>query len=416
MDVAAQNASAMADVASALDRLLRIEGERLAQAQAQESAARRQAEAERALAEGRERAAAPMRRMAEAQQQMMQRSQEAASAITGAGNVLANVLSGKLVSAFQGLVGMVQSLAQTSAARLAGAAKSVAGGGAGGGGGGGGGGGVGGLVRMAAAAGPAGAALAAVAGAAGAAYGTLTKLAGAAMPGTATALNQAFEYLQATIGVHLIPHMVALGASVVFAADLLKDTLGDSAKKTADSGGLLRGVLIGLVKAGLQAIVWIEKLVQSIAWAILKLSEVVSHVLSWIFKKLRMKETAASFEQGAEKINTKAPKVWKMSMPSDWIANKVADAAPGVSVGGKSIGERWDSAVAKFANTSMMAGQKSGFEGVDSAYKRIQEAGVGLSPLEQEKLDLNRKATGYLAQIANSNSGIERKTGPSVVK
>ena len=408
--------------AGAFERLLQIEAQRLEQAQRAEQVARRQQDAERLLAEGRERESQATLRVANAQREMLRASQEASSSIHSAGRVMSDIFGGRFISAFQGMVQAMQASVANSAARATRAAQALvtAGGGGGGGGStggpGGGGGGVGGLATLAAAAGPAGMALAAVAGAAGAAYGTLVKFAGAAAPGTVTALNQSFDYLKATIGQALVPHMVMLGASVIFTADLLRDTLGTSTQKSANASSLFKETIIILTKVCLGGVNAMENFVRGVAWAFMKLVEVVSNVLAWAFKKVGMKKTAERFEEGAEKVNVTAPKAWTMPMLTDRLGGAIADKASSSSVGGKGIDERWQDAVKKFSASSIMAGQRSGFESSESAYKRIQEFSAGLSPVEQEKLDLQRKQVELLGRLAETSGSIERKTGPTVVK
>jgi len=72
------------------------------------------------------------------------------------------------------------------------------------------------------------------------------------------------------------------------------------------------------------------------------------------------------------------------------------------------------SAIRDVVASVQMAGQRTSFEGAAEAYRRIQQAVIAETPLQQKMLTILMDSLKELQRIALSNKGIEDKTKPAV--
>lgn len=348
--------------------------------------------------------------------------QQVASQISSVGRVITDLLGGRLMNAFRGVVSMIQQMAQgasSSASGDPGAPGSGKGGASvaklvGGGKGPTGGSPLGGVATTGAAA---AAALGAVVGAAGAAYDTFMKFAGAALPQGVQALNTAFRYLLTVVGSAVAPYLLYLGATIVFIADLVKDLMPKILAMFEDGGDGFVRVITWIVKAILFPLTGLEHAVKALTYGWLKLLQQLNYAMAWVLKKVQFKTQAKNVDAIGDWFGEQAKQTWKIKSPTEMIGKAIADQIGGIKIGGKGIRERFGDSVGKFANTVMMgSGMQgtAGFEGVDAAYKRLQEFAAGTTPLEQEILDTQQKALQQLIEMAGGIKGIEKKIQPAI--
>lgn len=258
-------------------------------------------------------------------------------------------------------------------------------------------------MEMAAAAGPVGAVVAAVVMVGKALYDTFISLSQAANPQAVFALNQAFDYLKAAVGQSVAPMMLHLGTAVVFAADLMKDLMPQIAEVFEQGGDTFEQTMTFMVRCVLLPFYQIELAAKALTAALFKAGEYMLYAVGWVMQKIGFKTAGKAVGEAGEWMGDRAKEAWNLKMPTQMLGEYLAKQIGGMSIGGKTVAERMDAARKKFAGSAEMGGEKATFESdVGAAYKRIQEAAAGMTPLEQETLDIQRRGLQAMLEIANN--------------
>lgn len=280
-----------------------------------------------------------------------------------AGSIIRDILGGRLVAAFQSIAAVVKDFAFTP-----GSSSSSPGKGSGGSG----------MASsafsgLATALGTAGAALEALSGAASAAYGTLAKLAGAAAPGAMTALNKAFETLWAALGQAVLPILPKLGASLMMMADEFVRIMGrmgySSEKLNAANDRLTHSAL--LLNASFLAIP-------------ANLGLGLGRMLSG--------KSGDEARKNAEKMGIDPDN------PLGSLFNNMMKygKATGEDIGSKRRreDEQFSKYESLFIKSALMGGGQGPprMEASSAAYERIQQAVAGVTPVDQQLLEIQRKS------------------------
>lgn len=282
-------------------------------------------------------ATAALKEQEAAQLRALAAGQRAAAQVTAFGNVMADVFGGRLAGALRGAGGMLHNFATARAAGKGGGDW---------------------MATLASAAGGAASALAGVVTAGKAMIDTVITMGTASSPGLGKAFGDAKNLLMAELGKPFVPLLAHLSAGFIVLADTLKPATDALANWTA-----------GLGEVGT--------------------------------KKLAAGVVSPAFALGADPFMDVVDSMKRFATGGD------ARFVPRGSPGGpdsifKSSGTTWEDALKKVANAARVhSGQgQPAFEGVDNAFKRIQQATAGMTDPQRETLDVNRKMLDVLDKIA----------------
>lgn len=243
------------------------------------------------------------------------------------------------------------------------------------------------LAGLGAGLGVAGAAVQAFAGAAKQAHSTMIGFAAAASPGAITALNSAFELVSAKIGTAFMPYIPKIGAALLMMADEIGGLI-KAMGLVSDSGRTYTQRTDDLV----DSMGNLAKVVNPLIGLFSSLSDTLGKMLYRLSSGKSAEETDAAMKKAGIDPNNVG-----FSMLRNMILHQQLG---GPELQGKK--DKIDTKANKYErNFIESALMKSGqgaprFEATEEAYRRIQQASAGITPIEQEQLNTQIAMFDYL--------------------